>query len=93
MTIHDTIQAVLYGDLPLEALGPSAAHDVAMPIYLEALRILDLPQPARRAEIERHALADLLAAEVVRLWKYRQEKACASPGSRVSCTMTPRSTY
>lgn len=76
MTIHDTIQAVLSGDLPLDALGPSAAHDVAMPIHLEALRILDLPQPTRRAEIERHALADLLASEVVRVWKYRQEKAC-----------------
>ena len=74
MTIHDTIQAVLSGDLPLDALGPSAAQDVAMPIYLEALRILDLPQPARRAEIERHALEDLLAAEVVRLWNIGKKR-------------------
>lgn len=79
MTIHDTIKSVLSGDLPLEALCPSAAQDVAMPIYLEALRILDLLQPERRAEIERHALADLLAAEVVRLWKYRQQNACTAP--------------
>lgn len=76
MTIHDTIKSVLSGELPIDALGPSAAHDVAMPIHLEALRILDLPQPARRAEIERHALPELLSAEVVRVWKYRKEKAC-----------------
>ena len=43
-----------------------------MPIYKEACRILDLPQPQRRAEIEKHPLADMLAAEVIRLHKFRR---------------------
>ncbi len=43
-----------------------------LPIYKEACRILDLPQPHRRQEIEKHPLADMLAAEVIRLHKFRQ---------------------
>ena len=74
-SIHDTITAVLRGELPLDALGPCALTDVAMPIHQEALRILSLPQPARRAEIERHPLAPLLAAEVKRVWEYRKTLA------------------
>ena len=72
-SIHDTIAAVLRGELPLDALGPCALADVAMPIHQEALRILSLPQPTRRAEIERHPLANLLAAEVKRAWEYRRK--------------------
>jgi len=71
-SIHDTLAAVLRGELPLDALGPCALADVAMPLYQEALRILSLPQPARRAEIDRHPLAPLLAAEVKRIWEYRK---------------------
>jgi len=71
-SIHDTLAAVLRGELPLDALGPCALADVAMPLHQEALRILSLPQPARRAEIERHPLAGLLAAEVKRVWEYRK---------------------
>lgn len=82
MTIHDTIQAVLSGKLPLDALGPSAAHDVAMSIHMEARRILSLPQPARRAEIERHPLAPLLAAEVKRVWEYRKNTCNPAPNKQ-----------
>lgn len=46
--------------------------DVALPIYKEACRILSLPKPDRRAEIERHPLSELLAAEVIRLHKFRR---------------------
>lgn len=54
-----------------DTTGVSTAS-IQMPIYKEACRILDLPQPQRRAEIENHPLADMLAAEVIRLHKFRR---------------------
>lgn len=81
-SIHDTLAAVLRGELPLDALGPCALADVAMPLHQEALRILSLPQPARRAEIERHPLAGLLAAEVKRVWEYRKNTCKPEPNKQ-----------
>ena len=72
MSLHDQIKAVLRGDAPLDSLGPCALADVALPIHKEALRILELPLDQRRAHIEAHPLADLLAAEVKRIWKTRR---------------------
>ena len=81
-SIHDTLAAVLRGDQPLDALGPCALADVAMPLHQEALRILSLPQPSRRAEIERHPLAGLLAAEVKRVWEYRKNTCKPAPNKQ-----------
>lgn len=60
-------RALTTGDMT----GVSLAS-VQMPIYKEACRILKLLKPDRRAEIERHPLSELLAAEVIRLHKFRR---------------------
>lgn len=80
--IHDTLAAVLRGELPLDALGPCALADVAMPLHQEALRILGMPTSARRQEIERHPLAELLAAEVKRIWEYRKNTCKTEPNKQ-----------
>ena len=46
--------------------------DLDLPIYARACEILSMPVDQRRAEIERHPLADLLAAEVKRVWGFRR---------------------
>lgn len=46
----------------------------ALPIYHEAVRILELPFSMRRAEIEKHKFSERLAAEVIRLHKLRAKK-------------------
>jgi len=46
--------------------------DLALPIYAKACETLDLPVNQRRAEIEAHPLADLLFAEVKRVWGFRR---------------------
>ena len=69
---YDLITAVLRGDAALDSLGPSGLADVAMPIHVEACRILALPKGDRRAQIEAHPLSDLLAAEVLRVWELRR---------------------
>ena len=70
--IADAITAVLRGDAALDSLGEAGLADVAMPIHVEACRILALPKGDRRAQIEAHPLAELLAAEVLRMWTFRR---------------------
>lgn len=75
----DLITAVLRGDAALDSLGPSGLADVAMPVHMEACRILALPQGDRRAQIEAHPLAELLAAEVMRMWTFRRTVNTSPP--------------
>lgn len=46
----------------------------ALPIYHEAVRILELPFSIRRGEIEKYRFSERLAAEVMRLHKLRSQK-------------------
>ena len=46
--------------------------DLALPIYARACEILSMPVDQRREAIEAHPLADLLAAEVKRVWGFRR---------------------
>ena len=72
--IADLIIDVLEGRAQPEALGPSWAADLGMPIHKKACAILDMPKDVRRATIENHppAVAKLLAAEVKRLYTSRK---------------------
>lgn len=66
----ERIEAALDGEEGLAGLSIAA---VQMPIHLEATRILSLPKPVRRAEIEAHPLSGMVADEVTRLWHYRRQ--------------------
>ena len=80
--IADTIRAVLNGEQPLSALGPSALMDVAMPIYEEACRILKLSKLVWVEEVEQHPpeIQELVKAEIKRL--YAQRLAMLPPRNR-----------
>ena len=72
--IAELIRAVLNGEESPEALGPSWRADLAMPIYSEARRVLELPKDQRRAQIEKHSpeIARLVSAEVTRIHRLKQ---------------------
>lgn len=56
--------------------------DLALPIYARACEILALPVDKRRAVIEAHPLAGLLAAEVKRVWEYRKNTCKPAPNKQ-----------
>lgn len=72
--IADLIGRVLSGHEPPSALGPSWRHDLSMPIYERAGKILAMAKDDRRAEIESHPaeIQELLADEVKRLYRLRK---------------------
>lgn len=72
--IYDKITAVLRGEIEPEELGPSWAADIAMPIYLEASRILGM-HFSHRAEVideKPERIKQILKDEIIRIHSMRR---------------------
>lgn len=75
MSIHDKIKAALAGEIEPEALGPYWQHDLAMPVYKMACKLLDMPKEQRgkvTATLPPRIL-ELCRAEAVRLSTLRRQ--------------------
>lgn len=75
MSIHDRIKAALAGEIEPETLGPYWQHDLAMPVYQMACKLLDMPkeQRARVTATLPPRILDLCRAEAVRLSTLRRQ--------------------
>ncbi len=75
MSIHDRIKAALAGEIEPETLGPYWQHDLAMPVYHIACKLMDMPkgQRARVTATLPPRILELCRAEAVRLSTLRRQ--------------------
>ncbi len=75
MSIHDRIKAALAGEIEPETLGPYWQHDLAMPVYKMACKLLDMPkeQRARVTATMPPRILELCRAEAKRLSTLRRQ--------------------
>lgn len=74
MIFYPLLKAVLMGEEEPEVLGPHWRSTVAMPIYLEAVRILGMHFAHRKEMIEEkpQRIRELLTAEIIRIHNARR---------------------
>lgn len=74
--IRDLIIYALEGRIPPEELGPHWRHDLAMPIYKTACKLLETESDTERKRLAARMpprILDLCRAEAKRLLQYRKQ--------------------
>lgn len=74
MTIHDRIKSALAGEIEPEELGPHWRHDLAMPIYQAACKLLECRDYERKVITAQMPpkILELCREEGKRLLAYRR---------------------
>lgn len=76
MTIHDRIKSALAGEIEPDELGPHWRHDLAMPIYQTACKLLETESDEKRKRLASRLpprILELCRAEAKRLLQYRKQ--------------------
>ncbi len=74
--IRDSIVDALEGRIPPEELGPHWRHDLAMPIYQTACKLLETESDEKRKRLAARLpprILELCRAEAKRLLQYRKQ--------------------
>lgn len=74
--ISDRIVAALEGRIPPEQLGPHWRHDLAMPIYKAACKLLETESDTERKRLAARMpprILEMCRAEAKRLLQYRKQ--------------------
>ncbi len=75
MSIHDRIKAALAGEIEPETLGPYWQHDLAMPVYHMACKLLETESDTERKRLAARMpqrILELCRAEAKRLLEHRK---------------------